>query len=288
MTSLSALIGDVSARLARAQVPSPEADAHLLIAAVLDVSRGELQAQAIAGRDIGPDEVAAIEVRVLRRERREPLQHILGRAHFLDFEVAVGPGVFVPRPETEVLAQHAITHAQALAPGERGVHIVDLCSGSGVLAIALARAVPYADVSAVEISDDALPYLRENVSRMAPGVAVSHQSVRDFGEGASASSVDVIVANPPYVPEAETPNDPEVAEFDPPLALYGGEDGLDVVRDVVALSSRVLRPGGAVMIEHSNLHGEPVREILTTAGFRSVATERDLTGRDRFSVGFAP
>lgn len=286
MTSLAGLIGEVSARLARAQVPSPEADAHVLIASVLGLSRGELQAHAIAGKDADPDEVSAIEELVVRRERREPLQHLLGRAPFLDIEVAVGPGVFVPRPETEVLAHYAIAHAQALAPGERGLQIVDLCSGSGVLAITLARAVPYADVSAVEISDDAVAYLKDNVSRLAPGVAISHQSVCDFGQSVPELSIDLIVSNPPYVPEAETPNDPEVARFDPPLALYGGEDGLDVVRDVVALASRVLRQGGAVMIEHSNLHGESVREILSAAGFRSVATERDLTGRDRFSVGF--
>lgn len=288
MTSLAGLIGDTSARLARAQVPSPEADSQLLIASVLGLSRGELQAQAIAGREVSPDEVSAIDALVIRRERREPLQHLLGRAPFLDFEVAVGPGVFVPRPETEVLAHYAIAHAQALAPGERGVKIVDLCSGSGVLAIALARAVPYADVVALEISDDALPYLQDNVSSLSPGVEVSHQGVRAFGEGVIESSVDVIVANPPYVPDAETPNDPEVADFDPPLALYGGEDGLDIVRDIVAVAAYALRPGGAAMIEHSNLHGEQAREILALAGFRSVATERDLTGRDRFSVGFLP
>jgi release factor glutamine methyltransferase len=206
----------------------------------------------------------------------------------MTFEVEVGPGVFVPRPETEALAQWALSHLSSLAPGENGIHAVDLCSGSGVLAITLARAVPYAEVTAVEISDEAMPYLRRNVSKLAPQVVVVKASVAEAGSTLVDHGIDLLVANPPYVPLGEVPNDPEVFHWDPKTALFGGDDGLDVIRECVALGSRVLRPGAGIALEHSNLQGDLVRAILSDSGFRTVATERDLTGRDRFSFGFQP
>lgn len=288
MTSLAATLAEAIARLSRAGVPSPEADAELLIGGVLELSRGAIQAQSLAGRDLSDQESRVIEALVARREGREPLQHLLGVAAFMGFEVQVGPGVFVPRPETEVLAERAIAHAQTLAVGEHAPRFVDVCSGSGVLAIALARAVPYADVVAVESSAEALEYLRHNAQTLAPEIKLWHCSVAQCTTRIDPGSIDLVVANPPYVPAGETPNDPEVSRFDPPVALYGGVDGLDVVRDVVELAFSALRPGAPVFIEHSNLQGEAVRGLLDSAGFRSVSTERDLTGRDRFSVGYRP
>jgi release factor glutamine methyltransferase len=203
----------------------------------------------------------------------------------MTFELEVGPGVFVPRPETQSLAEHAIAHAQNFGVNDAGVSILDLCSGSGALAIALARAIPWANVSALEASAEACSYLERNVAALAPDVKVVHSSVAEFAGVVTEHSVDMIVANPPYVPEHQVPNEPEVADFDPPMALFGGPDGLDVVRDIVALALDALRPGGILLMEHSNLQGAEVAALLVARGFRLVATEQDLVGRDRFTHG---
>jgi len=288
MMTLADLVRDATSRLAAAAVPSASVDAELLMAFVLELGRGEMLARQISGATLSTDQAAHYEELLMRRERREPLQHLVGRAPFMTFEVEVGPGVFVPRPETEALAQWAVAHLSTLAPGENGITVLDLCSGSGVLAITLARAVPYARVSAVEVSDQAMPYLSANVSRLAPEVQCFQASVVEFGSTFHDASVGMIVANPPYVPSTEVPNDPEVSQWDPHDALFGGAEGLDVVREIVLLASRVLVEGAPLAMEHSNLQGEQVRSILEGAGFRTVATERDLTGRERFSYGFAP
>jgi peptide chain release factor 1 len=164
----------------------------------------------------------------------------------------------------------------------------DLCSGSGVLAIALARAIPHATVHALELSDEAMPYLRRNVADLAPEVQITQGSVAHWASEVETSSLDLVVSNPPYVPDAEIPNDPEVQLFDPALALYGGEDGLDVVRVIVEGAFRAVRPGGVLMLEHSNLQGAAVRDVLEGYGFRTVSTEKDLVGRDRFTQGYRP
>jgi release factor glutamine methyltransferase len=284
--TLAGVLADITARLVRAGVPSPQVDAEFLLAHVAGLGRGELLAKIHQGLELDSAQLAHLEDLVERREGREPLQHLLGVAAFMSFEVRVGPGVFVPRPETESLAERAIHSALAMAVGDQGLTIVDLCSGSGVLAIALSRAIPYASVHAWELSDEAIPYLRHNVSDLAPEVHITQGSVATWASGVEKSSVDVVVSNPPYVPVGEIPNDPEVQRFDPSLALYGGEDGLDVVRVIVEGASRALRPGGVVMLEHSNLQGKAVRDVLMSTGFRTVSTEKDLVGRDRFTQGY--
>jgi len=288
MTTLQQLVSDATLSLQAAGVASPSVDAEILAAHVMGVSRGEMLSWLVAGREISPAQQKDFELLLERRALREPLQHLLGVAPFMSFQVAVGPGVFVPRPETESLAERAIQHASATAVGDSGVHLVDLCSGSGALAIALARAVPYAHVRAVELSPEAMPYLVQNTQALAPEVVVIQSSVQEFGQRVAQGTIDLIVANPPYVPDAEVPNDPEVALFDPHPALYGGPDGLDVIREIVQHAARALRPGGVVMMEHSNLQGESVRALLRDTGYAKVETERDITGRERFSTGFRP
>lgn len=285
--SLAALVATTTLRLATAGVPSPEADAELIAAHVLGISRGELVARVHRGDDAPQELAEAVEELVVLREQREPLQHLLGVAPFMSFEVAVGPGVFIPRPETESLAERAIHVAQTLGVGDGGTTIVDLCAGSGVLGICLAREVPWASVIAVEALDTAIPYLTQNVLCLAPDVSIRHDTVESAREGFASGSVDVIVSNPPYVPLGEVPNEPEVSNFDPPEALFGGADGMQVVEQVVAFAQWTLRPGGVVMIEHANVQGETVRGLLDGAGFRLVATEQDLVGRDRFTHGVA-
>jgi release factor glutamine methyltransferase len=254
----------------------------------LGLSRGELMAHAHLGKELSAALGDALEALVQRREAREPLQHIVGRAPFMNFEVEVGPGVFIPRPETESLAERAISVAQSLGVDEGGLSVVDLCSGSGVLAISLARAVPWASVVALEVSPEASVYLERNVSRLAPSATVVCGSVADFAKTLAQSSLDMIVANPPYIPDSEIPNDPEVFAHDPHLALFGGADGLDVVREIVALALHALRPGGVIMMEHSNLQGAAMAELLSANGFRTIHTEQDLLGRDRFTHAIAP
>lgn len=288
MMSLADLLSDATTRLRRAGVVSPEVDAEWLMAFVLGLGRGEMLAKSVAGSVVESEDAARFEALVVRRERREPLQHLTGQAAFMGFEVTVGQGVFVPRPETEALAEWAVVELSARQPGDEGLVVLDLCAGSGVLAIALQRAVPYASVTAVELSDDALPYLERNVENLAPGVTVVQGSVAEATAWISARSVDFIVSNPPYVPQSEVPNDPEVADWDPAQALFGGVDGLDVVREIVQLAVSALKPGGVLALEHSNLQGDSVRELYASAGLRAIHTERDLTGRDRFTVGFQP
>ena len=288
MALVAEALASLRDRLATAGVPSPEADAGILLASVLGLSRGELLAHAHQGKEIPVEVGAALEPLVQRREAREPLQHIIGKAPFMNFEVEVGPGVFIPRPETESLAERAISVAQSLGVDERGLSVVDLCSGSGVLAISLARAVPWASVVAVEVSAEACVYLERNVSRLAPSVEVVRASVSEFAATQAESSLDMIVANPPYIPDSEVPNDPEVFAHDPHLALFGGADGLDVVREIVVLALRALRPGGVIMMEHSNLQGSALADLLAESGFRTIHTEQDLLGRDRFTHGVAP
>lgn len=286
--SLATVLADHTARLARAGVPSPGVDAEFLAAHVTGLSRGELVAHSHKDFELSGEQAQALEDLVARRELREPLQHLVGSAPFMSFEVAVGPGVFVPRPETESLAERAIEAATSMALGEEGLRVIDLCAGSGALAIALARAIPHARVSAVELSDAALPYLQRNIRDLAPEITLLHTSVEEWAVSVGDEEWDLIVSNPPYVPEAEVPNDPEVQKFDPPMALYAGEDGLDIVRVIVQAAARAVRRGGVLMVEHSNLQGEAVRDVFRAHDFRTVLTHQDLVGRDRFTQGYRP
>ncbi len=285
---LLAALKDATERLTRSGVASPQVDAELLLAHVTGVSRGEVLAWVHTDRSLTADQVVDWDRLLARREKREPLQHLTGTAAFMSFEVSVGPGVFVPRPETQALVEAAIDQALAMAVGEEGVRILDLCSGSGVVAISLARAIPHANVSAVEASPEALAYLERNVENLAPNIRVVALSVAECAEEFGGSAFDMILANPPYVPVSEVPNDPEVATYDPAMALFGGADGLDIVHHIQALVNSHLRPGGYLAIEHSNLQGDAVRAIMNSAGMRSVSTEKDFVERERFTHGFRP
>ncbi len=269
----------VAAVLTRAGVPDPEVDAELLIGHVLDVSRGRVQALTVLGSEVEPAQVEQIRELTERRAAREPLQHITGRAAFRSLELAVGPGVFVPRPETEQVAQFAIDALRSVAAPEPVA--VDLGTGSGAIALALATEVPHARVFAVENSPEAFIWTRRNVD--ASGVENLRPVFIDLADALPEldGTVDVVISNPPYVPDAAIPRDPEVRLFDPAAALYGGEDGLDVIRVISRVAQRLLRPGGTLVLEHGELQGAAIRELLTADGWRAAATHRDLTTRDR-------
>ena len=266
-------------RLASAGVPSPEVDTDLLIGHVLGLSRGAVQAASVIGREIAPDVEVAIGALVARRALREPLQHIVGVAPFRSIELAVGPGVFVPRPESEQVAQFAIDELRASA--SPSPIAIDLGTGSGAIALALATEVPHATVFGVENSAAAFVWTTRNFRSLAPDNATAV-----FADLATClpeldGRVAVVVSNPPYIPDAATPRDAEVRLYDPPAALYGGADGLDIVREVSHAARRLLHSGGTLILEHGELQGADIRSLLTADGWRAAATHPDFLGRDR-------
>ena len=275
MTGLSDALREATRRLSEAGVASPRADAEHLAAHLLGVGRGELAARALRGDDVPP----GFGHLVAERARRVPLQHLVGVAGFRGLEVRVGPGVFVPRPETEVVAGRAIEGAAAASADGRSVVVVDLCTGSGAIALAVATEVPAARVHAVELSEQAHAWAAQNL-------AGSGVDLR-LGDAATAFDdldgiVDVVVSNPPYIPPGAVPVDPEVRDHDPHVALFGGgPDGLDVPRAVVATAARLLRDGGLLVVEHAEVQQPALLDLLTGAGWSDRHGHTDLTGSPR-------
>ncbi len=275
MTPRRAVLSAAVDRLREADVASPEHDAAELLAHVLRTTRSRLPLV-----DTVPDDAsAAYDALIARRAAREPLQHLTGTAYFRHVELAVGPGVFVPRPETELLAGWAIEQASSL---DRPV-MVDLCTGSGAVAKAIADEVPAATVYAVELDEAALPWAERNLS----GTGV------DLREGDMATAfddlagtVDVLTCNPPYIPlDAWESVAPEARDHDPHLALFSGADGLDAIRVLERRAALLLRPGGVVGFEHADVQGESAPAVFTATGrWSDVRDHADLAGRARFTT----
>ncbi|MFC7943351.1 peptide chain release factor N(5)-glutamine methyltransferase [Microbacterium oxydans] len=282
--SLAAVVRAAAQRLTDVGVPDPLVDAELLAGHVLGRRRGEVQAAIVRGDRVDDADAVALDSVVARRAAREPLQHITGTAPFRHLELAVGPGVFVPRPETETVVQYAIDAlVNSAEPAPIGI---DLGTGSGAIALAMATEVPHARIFAAELSEDAHAWATRNVEGV-ENLTLVLSDLRDaFPELDGTASV--VISNPPYVPDAAVPRDPEVRLFDPAMALYGGEDGLDIVRVLSGRALGLLRPGGLLVIEHGELQGESIREILTVDGWRAAATHRDLTLRDRATTALRP
>ena len=280
--TVSSLRDETVRTLAAAGVVTPDADAELLIGHVLGLSRGEVQAKAVTGTAVAPAEADAVLALVERRAAREPLQHITGVAPFRSLELAVGPGVFVPRPETELAAQLAIDALVAVASPHPLA--LDLGTGSGAIALALATEVPHARVVAVERSPEAHAWADRNIR--ASGADNIRLVLGDLADALPEldGRVDVVASNPPYIPDDAIPRDVEVRLHDPAMALYGGPDGLDVVRALSRRALALLRPGGVLVIEHGELQGAEIRALLAADGWRAPATHRDLLGRDRVTT----
>lgn len=278
-TTLRAVLERSADALHDAGVPDPLVDAELLLAHVLGLGRGELQARIALGAELAETDEEAFSALLERRLRREPLQHLTGRAPFRQRELAVGPGVFVPRPETEIVAQFAIDALKAAA--DPAPLAVDLGTGSGAIAIAMATEVTRARVFAIEKSPEAFAWASLNVTES--GARNLELVLGDLAEAFREldGTVAVVISNPPYVPTDAIPRDPEVRLFDPALALYGGTDGLDLVRAVSRTALRLLHAGGTLVIEHGELQGAEIRALLTADGWRAAATHPDLVGRDR-------
>jgi release factor glutamine methyltransferase len=218
---------------------------------------------------------------VSRRAERVPLQHLVGSTGFRYLDLDVGPGVFVPRPETEVLVDAVLA---AIADKERPL-VVDLCAGAGTIGFAVAHEHPTAVVHLVERSDDAFGWLRRNRPEGNDRVHLHHADAADALPELDGT-VDVVASNPPYVAESERDLvDPEVRDHDPQDALFAGEDGLDVIRVVVATAARLLKPNGFVAVEHSDRQGDAVPNLLETkGGWDEIEDHLDLTQRPRFTT----
>ena len=284
----------VRATAALAQVPSPRVDAELLAAHLLHGgSRSRLQHAALMGERLTPDQVAEYEALVARRASREPLQHITGCAPFYRLELSVGPGVFVPRPETELLVEEALKVLSARAKSASGTasatgapRVVDLCTGSGAIAAAVKSELPNAQVFAVELSEEAIPYARKNLEPLGVHL-VQGDALTALTE--QAGRFDAVLSNPPYIPSANVPADPEAALHDPEMALYGGgADGMQMPSAIASRAYELLAPGGFFMMEHDDTQEGAVAELLARVGFERCYPVRDLNGRSRHSAGYKP
>lgn len=276
----SDLVRAAARELESAGVASPRQDAEVLLGHVLGRDPADLSRAIIMGERVGEGEHAAYAGLVAERAARVPLQHLTGRAHFRHLTLRVGPGVFVPRPETEVLVDLAL--ADLRAREIEAPVVVDLCTGSGAIALALADEWPGAQVHAVELSEGAHAWATANVERS--GLEVDLR----WGDATAAFDdlvgvVDVVVSNPPYIPPGSVPVDPEVRDHDPEIALYGGgPDGLSVPLAVAQRAADLLVDGGVLLMEHADVQGEAlVRELAASGAWSHVTDHLDLTGSPR-------
>ena len=267
MTSVSGLLRSATLRVA-------DSDARLLLAHALGVPASRL----LTSGDLTPDAVDHFEQLLTRREAGIPLQYLTGRAPFRHVDVAVGPGVFIPRPETEVMTGWAL---ERLAEAGESPLVVELCAGSGAISLAISDEFPDARQYAVELSEDAVAYAARNLS--GTGVEVIQADMAGALPELDGT-VDLVIANPPYVPlEAYDGIPAEVRDHEPTLALFSGQDGLDAIRVLAGVASRLLRPGGWVCAEHAEVQGASApRVFVDHGGYGQVRDHRDLTDRPRF------
>ena len=275
---IKALISEGKAQIEAAGYSS--VDAEILLAHLLGLTRMELHNPIALERALAEvsDESAVVDgysELVKRRCNHEPVQYLTGTAGFRNLDLAVGPGVLVPRPETEGLVEEVLKHIANL-PGP--VSVIDLGAGSGAMAISIATEAPNTHVIAVEKSLDAIEWLKQNVAFYDESIRIVQGDVADVLEGVKC---DVVVANPPYVPDSQ-PLPKDVADFEPAIALFGGPDGLELPKRFIDSAARLLKAGGLLAIEHTETQGEAIAKLLS-ADFNQIALHQDLTGRPRWT-----
>lgn len=275
------------ADLVGAGVEQADADARWIACHVTGVGRGELEVRAAtSGEALGADIVQVLDELLARRITREPLWHILGRAPFLGMELFVGPGVFSPRPETELLAHAAVTELLSMETPTGELRVCDVGAGSGAIGLAIARGVSHAMVSCVEPSREARKYLADNVERYGDSrVRVIASSASDAHTHLSPRTLDLVVSNPPYLVREVDWVDIETGTYDPDGALYAEANGLGVMADVVEFAQVALRPGGVIVVEHGITHNDEVGRLMASHGFSLISHHNDLVGRPRITRG---
>jgi len=281
---VSALLSESSSKLRDAGVTSASVDAELLACHCVGVSRSELAIMVATNQEFPPESLEHFQSTLARRVAREPLQHITGTAPFRHLELKVGPGVFTPRPETEQVVGFALEKVSNLtAP-----IIVDLCSGSGAIAISMATEISGSIVFAVEKSREAFDYLRDNFASY--GLADDNLRNEDLWESLPelAGQVDLVISNPPYIPDNAIPIDLEVQLHEPGMSLYGGVDGLDVVRQISTRALKLLKSGGLLVIEHADTQSLAISKLLIAEGWLKIEARADLAGKERMISAVRP
>lgn len=291
MTSVSELVRKATAQLTEARCPSPETDAQLLAAYVLDVDRKELSSK----DDFTPEQLVHFDELVVKRASRVPLQHLTGQAFFRYLTLQVGKGVFIPRPETELLAQAGLDVLNQIAGPKLAV---ELCAGSGAIALSLALESPNTTVHAVELSREAFAWLDKNVAAYADQLSALNSDVIIYQDDATnrevlahlAGTVDVVLSNPPYIPNEMIPREPEVRDHDPHIALFGGPDGLVIPSEVAIVSADLLKPNGFFAFEHADVQGDSAVAMLESQSdnnqslWQNVQDHKDYNGLARYTT----
>ena len=285
------LISSATARFENVGIETPRVDAEILLAHVLGVSRGDIHKFSDIEQGVSDE----FEKLVSFREQRIPVQHLTGKGYFRYLEVRVGPGVLIPRPETELI----VDAVKKFRSNEEPLLIVDLGSGAAALTISLALECAPADVVGVELYDDAFRWGEVNVEKYQTDIFTAGSSVHliqaDFYTVAETDlqdvvgRVDVVVSNPPYIPIGGIPRDAEVHLYEPSTALYGGPQGLELVEQVIETAKKLLRPGGFLVIEHSDFQGEGAElsvpdAVRKAGGFMEVKDNLDLNDRPRYTT----
>jgi len=273
VSTIRDVLVDAQRRLSNAGIDSAAAESAELLAHVLGVPKGRLFMQ----DSVEEDDRISFERLLAKRLNRIPFQHITGKAAFRRIELDVGPGVFIPRPESELVAEAAI---RFLNHCEKPI-AVDLCTGSGAIAISLAMEVPGTQVVGIELSPDAYPWLERNIQRFDSEIPIEvHQIDATDCEAEVfvrlSGKCDVVTCNPPYIPAEMIPRDPEVRVHEPAMALYGGADGLDVVRGIAKTAAMLLKSGGLLVVEHADVQGPAAGEMSVVNVLRSAALDPEL------------
>ena len=281
---VSELLSEASKKLQEAGVVSAAVDAELLASFCLGISKSELAIMVATNQEFPAESLESFHAALAKRVARQPLQHITGKAFFRHLELKVGPGVFTPRPETEQVVGFALEKISGL----QAPVIVDLCSGSGAIAISLATEIPGSKVFAVEKSNEAFVYLVQNASSYkVPENNLRNEDLRDSLKELNAR-VDLVISNPPYIPNNAVPVDLEVQLHEPSMSLYGGPDGLDVVRQISIRALELLKPGGFLVMEHADTQSAAIGELLLAEGWLQIEARADLAGKDRMISAVKP
>ncbi|KAB7789187.1 peptide chain release factor N(5)-glutamine methyltransferase [Bifidobacterium cebidarum] len=288
MTTVHDVIRGAAARLREVGIETPEHDAKLLLAEAAGVELRDIDRALLMGESVDFDD-ARFQSMIERRAKREPLQYIVGHAPFRYLDLEVGPGVFIPRPETETVVQAGLDWMTQ--HGLMNPRVVDLCAGSGAIGLAVVTEVPGSQVWAVELSPHTAEWMRKNLVRTAqqyPSIASNYQL--EIGDATSLATlaqldgtVDMVITNPPYIPQTDVPEQPEVRDWDPELALYGGSaDGTLIPERIIERAYRLLKSGGALVMEHDISQGDRLVAYARAIGFANASTGKDWTGRDRY------